>query len=91
MPDTSAVLMMAAVSHPLSSRAPLGTIGSLCDSQLLHEAQTSHTSLESKSATTLTLHVVNQSTQRNVLLLAPWTMIDPSLMCRTSKVLVQAR
>ena len=65
-------------------------MGSLCDAQLLHETKASRTTGESESATTLTFHVINQSAQRNVLLLAPRAMIDSSFMCGASKMLIQA-
>ena len=69
---------------------PSGTRSLLRESQLLHESQTGRIARESERAATLALHVVDQSTQRNVLPLAPWAMIDSLLVCRTSEMLIQA-
>lgn len=66
-------------------------MSSLRDSQLVHEPQPRGTARESKRATALALQVVDQSTQRNILLLAPRAMVDASLVRGAGEMLVQTR
>lgn len=85
-PPITGPVLSALASPPSSSRLPPGRTDSLSDFQLPHKPQTGRIAPEPKSATALTLQMVDQSAKRSVLPLAPRAMIDRSPVYGTGEM-----
>lgn len=82
-------MSMSTQKKELVSRSPATCGSSLRDPQLVHETQATWIAAKPECAAALTLEMVDQGTQYDVLPLTAWAMIDLLPMNRTTKMLVQ--